>query len=212
MRRALIAVVVLVVVTVAGAGVYVIANPDILFDTKTDYADYFKDKVETNTEVSSDQFPMKYIDSDGKPVDLADYRNRKSLVIVFTRGYHNGGICPNCSAQTSRLIRNHADFVKRDAEVLLVFPGPKDHLGELIAQGRPKADNAAVPFRILLDPDSAAVDQLGIRHTLAKPSTYILDKQGKVRFAYVGAYASDRPSIKGMLEQLDRLKSEGATP
>ena len=48
-------------------------------------------------------------------------------------------------------------------------------------------------------------DRLGIRADLALPSTYILDRDGKVRLAYVGATLTDRPSVKAMLDQLDRL-------
>jgi peroxiredoxin len=56
-----------------------------------------------------------------------------------------------------------------------------------------------------LDEDYQAVERLGIRADQAKPSTYILDKQGKVRFAYVGKDTTDRPSVKAMLDQLDKL-------
>jgi peroxiredoxin len=91
----------------------------------------------------------------------------------------------------------------------VVFPGPKGHLDDFTRSARNLAENAAVPFRLLLDPDFKAVDQLSIRGELAKPSTYILDKQGQVRFAYVGASLSDRPSLKAMLAQLDQINAGG---
>jgi peroxiredoxin len=127
---------------------------------------------------------------------------------VVTRGFP-GSICMFCSAQTAMLIKNHDEFVKRGAELLVVFPGPKEHLGAFTRSARSQAESAAVPFRLLLDPDFKAVDQLGIRAELAKPSTYILDKQGQVRFAYVGASLSDRPSLKAMLGQLDQINAGG---
>jgi peroxiredoxin len=210
-RRRTLAVTALVLVAgVGAAAAYLYATGGEL--SVNDLASrQFHDQVATNADVSADQVPLTFTDSDGKPVSLGEYRGKKNVLLVFTRGY-NGSICMFCSAQLSRLVRNHAEFARRDTEVLMVFPGPKDHLGKLLADGQVKADNAAVPFRILLDPDFAAVDKLGIRGSLAKPSTYILDKQGKVRFAYVGASASDRPSIKGMTDQLDRLAKEGAAP
>ncbi len=211
LRRRTLAVVALVLVAGVGAAAAYLYTTGGELSVNELAARQFHDKVAPNAQVSADQVPLAFIDADGKPVSLADYRGKKNVVLVFTRGY-NGSICMFCSAQLSRLVRNHAEFAKRDAEVLMVFPGPKEHLGKLLADGQVKADNAAVPFRILLDPDFVAVDKLGIRGSLAKPSTYILDKQGQVRFAYVGAYASDRPSIKGMTEQLDQLAKEGATP
>jgi peroxiredoxin len=68
-----------------------------------------------------------------------------------------------------------------------------------------QASNSPVPFPILLDEDLKIVEQLGIKADLAKPSTFILDKKGQVRFAYVGSTVTDRPSVKAMLRQLDMI-------
>jgi peroxiredoxin len=67
---------------------------------------------------------------------------------------------------------------------------------------------AEPPFPLVLDVELRAVDQLGIRADLSKPATYILDKQGQVRFAYVGATIADRPSIQSMLEQLAAVNAD----
>ena len=148
---------------------------------------------------------LAFVDGNGKTIDLREYRGKKNVVLVVTRGYP-GYICPNCSAQTSRLISNYPEFVKRDAEVLVVFPGPTDHLQQFRERTQSEAGKKSVPFPILLDKDFHAVDQLKIRGDLAKPATYIVDKQGDVRFAYVGSNTSDRPSLKAMLDQLDAIQ------
>ncbi len=168
----------------------------------------FKDDAAANATVAADAFPHSYVDSAGQPHDLSKFRGVKPVVVVVMRGFP-GFVCPNCSAQTSRLIRNYPEFVKRGAELLVVYPGPKDSVAEFVAVSRREADNADVPFPLLLDPDFVAVNKLGIRADLARPSTYILDKTGVVRFAYVGASTADRPSVKAMLDQLDRLTREG---
>jgi peroxiredoxin len=126
------------------------------------------------------------------------------VVLVVTRGYP-GYICPNCSAQTSRLISNYPEFVKRGAEVLIVFPGPTEHLQEFRERTQKEAGKKTTPFPLVLDKDFHAVDKLGIRENLAKPATYIVDKHGGVIFAYVGTNTSDRPSLKAMLDQLDAI-------
>ena len=66
-------------------------------------------------------------------------------------------------------------------------------------------ENDPIPFPVLLDENFTAVDKLGIRGDLAKPSSYIIDKQGQVRFAYVGATNADRPSVQSLLKQLDAI-------
>jgi peroxiredoxin len=167
----------------------------------------FLDDVETNRPAASGALDLKFVDTAGQTVDLADYRGQKNLVLVFTRGFSAGRVCPICTVQTSRLISNYQAFAERDAEVLVVYPGDKQHVDELVGKARQWSESPAkeVPFPVLLDEDFKAVDQLGIRGDLAAPSTYLLDKQGAVRFAYVGANANDRPSIAAILKQLDAL-------
>jgi peroxiredoxin len=166
----------------------------------------FKDDVATNTKVAATDLDLVLKAPDGKSVDLKQYRGKKNLVLVIMRGYP-GFVCPNCSAQTSRLVSNYEEFVKRNTEIVVVYPGPAEHLQEYINVSRAQAGNLPVPFPILLDEKFAAVDRLGIRGDLAKPSTYILDKEGQVRFAYVGATTADRPSLKAILQQLDAIPS-----
>jgi peroxiredoxin len=162
------------------------------------------DKIVGNTAVMPDMFTFEFLDSTGKTVDLRKYQNHKNVVLVFTRGYP-GYLCPYCNAQATRLSKNYADFQKRDAEVLMVFPGPTEHVEEFIRKAAESAESDKLPFPILLDKDFQAVDKLHIRSDLAKPSTYILDKEGKIRYAYVGATRTDRPSIDELLKQLDAI-------
>jgi peroxiredoxin len=167
----------------------------------------FKDDATTNTQVADSALELTFVDSSGRKVDLGEFRGRKNVVLVVTRGFA-GYVCPHCTTQTSRLISNHAEFARRDAEVLVVFPGPRGHLDEFVKASQHKAhlsSSTAVPFAVLLDEDLQAVGRLGIRADLAKPSTYILDKQGHVRFAYVGTTSTDRPSMQSLLHQLDLL-------
>ena len=162
----------------------------------------FLDDVQTNTNKVPDPSEITFLDLDGNQVSLADYRDKKNVVLVFTRGYP-GYLCPYCMTQTSRLITNYDRFEALDAEVLVVFPGNRQDVQELIHQSKSKAHSEQVPFPILLDEEFRAVDAFGIRGNLAKPATYIFDKQGALVLAYVGETISDRPSIKALLEQLE---------
>ena len=79
---------------------------------------------------------------------------------------------------------------------------------EFLAAVKEQANDQVVPFPLLYDQDLKAVDQLGIRYQLAKPSTLIFDREGNLRYAYVGKDLSDRPSVKAMLDQLDQFTKE----
>jgi peroxiredoxin len=131
------------------------------------------------------------------------------VVLVFTEGF-SGMLCPFCKTQTSRLVANYEKFAALNAEVLVVYPGERDHLKEFIeaAQNGDKEQVDAVPFPIVLDPKLSAVKHFDISSKLAHPSTYVIDKQGNVQLAYVGKDMSpDRPSIKALLETLERAEA-----
>ena len=109
-------------------------------------------------------------------------------------------LCPFCKTQTSRLIDNYQKFRALDAEVLVVYPGTRDHVDEFIeaAKKTEKRQVDEVPFPIVLDEEMKAVDFFSIRSNLAHPSTYVIDKKGNVKLAYVGKdMSADRPSVNG---------------
>ena len=170
----------------------------------------FLDDVAPNTEATTDFTKLTFTDKDGKSVSLSDYLGKQSLVLVVTRGY-SGSICPYCATQTSRLIANYPEIKERNAEVLVVYPlerpGQEGRLDEFVdrAVSMLPAASKKVPFPLLLDIELKSVEAMGIRKDLSKPATYIFDKDGKVQFAYVGNTLADRPSVKVILSQLDRL-------
>jgi peroxiredoxin len=164
----------------------------------------FKDNVKSNWK-TGEGLDVSFLDGDGKPVDLKQYRGKKNVVLIMTRGYA-GMVCPYCTAQTSRLIANIDEFNRRDAQVLAVWPGATAHVQDFVQAVQSQlTQKKPIPFPLWLDENFKAVDALGIRGELARPSTYILDKSGKVRFAYVGSNLTDRPSVKSMIEQLDAI-------
>ena len=119
--------------------------------------------------------------------------------------------CPFCKTQTARLVANYEKFEALDAEILVVYPGERDHVDEFIkaAQGVDKQQVADVPFPIVLDQKMEAVDYFGIRSKLAHPATYVIDKKGKVQLAYVGNDMSpDRPSVKALLRTLQAAQDQ----
>lgn len=167
----------------------------------------FNDEAKANAKESAENLQLSFTDTKGQTVEIAQFKGKKHVVLVFTRGYA-GSLCPFCSAQTSRLLANYAEFSKRDTEVLVVFPGPTEQLDEFVKRVKQEASGKELAFPMLLDKEFKAVEKLGIRSDLAKPSTYIVDKSGQVRFAYVGATTVDRPSVKALLNQLDDLEKK----
>ncbi|MCG6155122.1 peroxiredoxin family protein [Rubinisphaera margarita] len=164
----------------------------------------FKDELASNTTPPQGLDDLQFVDTDGNPVLLKDVLGEKNVVLIFTQGFY-GTLCPFCTTQTARLIANYDKFKELETEILVVYPGPRDHLDEFIkvAQTDSKAQMDRVPFPILLDEEFKAVDFFDIRSQNAHPSTYVIDKQGNVLLAYVGKdHTADRPSVKKILESL----------
>ena len=175
-----------------------------MMDKQRTRSDVFWDEVQTNAELPKDINELTFLDTMGNQVKLTDFHGQKNVVLVITRGF-SGQLCPFCRTQSSRLVANYEKFAERDTEILLVYPGGSEYLEAFIdaAKVTEKKEVDKIPFPILLDSDLNAVDYLQIRAQLAFPSTYILDKAGNVRLAYVGDKINDRPSVKAMLDVLD---------
>ncbi len=203
----------LLVMTLSGCGSGNAVVPGVAFDAYggQDYRQIqFKNDVKTNAATDGGIAELTFTDINGEKYSLADFRDKKHVVLVVTRGFA-GSVCLYCATQTSRLLTNYQKFVDRDAEVVVVFPietpdDSKRHRDFAVGvKNKLDTPPEKIPFPIVLDVELKAVDQLGIRKDLSKPATYIIDKQGQVRFAYVGESLADRPSVKALLDQLDGL-------
>jgi peroxiredoxin len=70
-----------------------------------------------------------------------------------------------------------------------------------------------ISFPFLLDEDRAVTKAYGIYHRLgrdafniARPATFVVDRTGVVRFAYVSSDQKDRADVKLVLEQLQSAR------
>ncbi len=176
-----------------------------------DPSSLFKDDAQSNIQPPEALKDLSFFRTDkDQQLKLADHIGNFNMVLVFTRGYFGGTICPFCTTQTAQLAASHSEFIKRSARVLIIYPGAEEHLMDFAAAvtrvDREKADIQAVKWPVLLDRNLSAVNLLDIAAELAQPSTFIIDKQGNVVFAYVGANRTDRPSVQALLDQLDALQ------
>ena len=67
-------------------------------------------------------------------------------------------------------------------------------------EDRPHIKLDPYPLRLLTDPDAKLIRAVGAENDghwaglIAAPITYVVDRDGKIRWAYVSASAADRPS------------------
>ena len=73
------------------------------------------------------------------------------------------------------------------------------------ADGQKVAAELSLTYPILSDVYKNFIRQYGVLHPtegIARPSMFVVNKEGKITWKYVGAEASDRPKIDIVLQQL----------
>jgi peroxiredoxin len=185
------------------------------------------DPRETNRDnITAEQLlDLQLIDDQGQPVSLRERQGQQHLVIVFTRGSlatvaaANKGpqlpqlpnVCPYCSTQVSGIASYQSQFAEQQTAVFVVFPVTQPAESKDAAtftQSLPQPENRR-QLPVLLDLQLRAVEQLGLRDHLARPASFIIDKAGNLRFAYVANQGSaDRPSGSELLRHVKQINAE----
>ena len=66
---------------------------------------------------------------------------------------------------------------------------------------------------VLIDPDRAVIKRYGVYHRLgltafniARPATFIIDREQRIRFIYVSRAQADRPEHETLVAELQKLR------
>lgn len=126
-------------------------------------------------------------DVDGKPVDLAAYRGRLVLVNFWATW------CPPCRREFPSLARVQKRFKATELAVLAVNVGEEAETIFSFA--------GASEVSILLDRDSSAMRRWPVK---GLPTTFIVDKRGRLALRAVGGREFDDAAIVAQLRSLLR--------
>jgi peroxiredoxin len=121
-------------------------------------------------------FKLKNVD--GKMVSLADYKDAKGYIVIFSCNH-----CPFVIKYEDRMIELHNEFAKMGYPVIAINPNdpevqPADSYELMIEKSKEKN----FPFAYLFDEGQTVFPQYGATRT---PHVFLLDKSRKVR--YIGA-------------------------
>jgi peroxiredoxin len=114
--------------------------------------------------------PFSLKDTAGKTVSLADFKDRKAVVVLFV-----GTQCPINNAFMPRLAELHGKYADKGVQFLAVNSNRQDTPQAIAKHAR----EHKIPFPVLHDAGNAIADRFGARRT---PEAFILDAQGKVRY------------------------------
>ena len=140
----------------------------------------------------------------GSAVSLAQETAKETTVLVLLRGYP-GYQCPYCVKQVHDFVEHSADFAAKHASVLLVYPGPPADLDQHAKEFLAKQANLPANVTLVTDPDYKMTNLYGLRwdapHETAYPSTFILDRTGKILFEKISHSHGDRTTAEDVLGQ-----------
>ncbi len=98
-----------------------------------------------------------------------------------------------------------------DTELLFINPEDLEQTQDFVAKS--KVTREDLSFRVLADPDRAIPTKFKIQKETDKgtevvPTAFIIDKEGILRFKYVGSDPFDRPSTDSLVEILAMISGQ----
>lgn len=80
------------------------------------------------------------------------------------------------------------------------------------SQAKAYSEHTGLPFPLIADPERKAIKAYGVYHFLsleafrmARPSCFLIDRDGRIRFLYVGSNQFDRPDLEALLAEAAKL-------
>lgn len=141
----------------------------------------------------------------GGTTTLSSFRGKKNVVLVFYRGYW----CPFCIKQLTGMRQMLDAEMKKDTELLAI--SVDDSAGTRQTITRISADGVAPDFAFLSDSDHAVIARYGILNPsggsrgIPHPATYVIDRDGMVRWRNVETDYKIRPANEAILTAVRAL-------
>lgn len=131
--------------------------------------------------------PLQLQSLQGKQVDLASFKG-KVVLLNFWASW-----CPPCVHEIPSMVALKSQLKGQPFEILAANLAEEKPVIEAFLQQHP------VNFPVLLDPEGSAVKTWQV---FAYPSSYLIDKKGRIRYALFGGYDWTQPEVMAVIRQL----------
>lgn len=139
-----------------------------------------------------------------KFVKLSDEYKEGPVVVVVLRGFP-GYQCPVCSRQVGALRNRVKALADKAQRVILVYPGAVDSLDAKALEFKGQSE-LPDPLVMVRDDEMKMVSDWGLRwdepRETAYPSTFVIDGNGRIKWAMVSESHGGRSSVEEILKQL----------
>lgn len=142
---------------------------------------------------SVSDFKLKNVD--GKMVSMANYKNAKGFIIVFTCNH-----CPFSKAYESRIIALDKEWSKKGYPVIAINPNdPSREPEDSYEKMQEVAKTKGYTFPYLVDQTQEVAKRFGATRT---PHVYVLKREGAEQFVrYIGAIDDNYEDEKSVKDQ-----------
>jgi len=177
----------------------------------------YAQKAESSLQIGQKAPLFTAFDQNGDKFVSSDLLKTHQLIVVFYRGQW----CPFCNRHLSELQDNLENFKKAGAQIVAITPEKTENINKTVE--RTKAE-----FPVLWDKDNSIMESFGVNfilpenlqekyktfgvdlteananasQTLPVPATFIIGKNGKIKFLQYDPNYKNRSSAKEILEQL----------
>lgn len=131
---------------------------------------------------------LKLKDLSGKPHDLADYKGNVVLLNFWAAW------CPPCREEMPSMWHLQDEFRGQAFRIVAVNMGETDAEVNAFLPDKMKRD-----FVVLMDRDGAALKRWKV---FAFPTSFVIDKQGRIRYSLFGATEWDSWDNKQLIKKL----------
>ena len=151
-------------------------------------------------------FELPIVGSEGF-ISLRDEYKQGGVVVIVLRGFP-GYQCPLCTQQIGSLANRAKTLAKETHRVILVYPGEEPSLEQRAKQFM-GSRRIPQPLVIVRDEGMEMVGQWGLRWNSGKetayPATYVIDRNGRIRWKKVSRSHAGRSSVQDILKELRKL-------
>jgi thioredoxin-dependent peroxiredoxin len=144
---------------------------------------------------------------DGRKLTLSSELGAGPVVLIVGRGWV-GYQCPFCNRQFNDFVKAAKEVEAAGARVIWVYPGATEGVQDRASEFA--KDRTFPPnFRFVLDPGYAFTLRYGLRwdapNESAYPSTFVLDRQGIVRYALISKTHDGRATAADVVTELKKI-------
>ena len=142
-------------------------------------------------------------DPAGRPVRLADYHHKSSVLLYFMRSTS----CPVCNSHAKDLMRRHDEFAAAGVQVMVAVPEGRSEAAKWQAKRLP-------PFPVVTGRRGTAHEAIGLARkvfgTLQQSGSVLIDQAGVVRHAHAATMPTNSYDKKDIDSAIKNLPARAA--